>query len=34
MAAVYVLCPECTHTTNIHNAEGCQAYRCTCLRCF
>ena len=32
MAEVYILCSECTHTTNIHNKDGCHAYECSCKK--
>lgn len=32
MAEVYILCSECTHTTNIHKEDGCHAYGCGCTK--
>ena len=34
VAAVYILCPDCTHTTNIHKEDGCHAYKCKCKKGF
>lgn len=32
MAEIYTLCPDCTHTTNIHNETGCRAHGCDCKK--
>ena len=28
----YAHCEACGHTTNIHNKNGCRAYKCSCKK--
>lgn len=30
MSGIYVLCGECSHTTNVHRDGKCLAYKCNC----
>lgn len=32
MTDIYTTCPDCSHTTLIHNESGCHAYKCDCKK--